>query len=258
MDKNDIYHKLRDLFAADLMFLIIPGVIHNLSNPMGGIMGRVQLMQMRIARNFERIESLHPEIYKKFALDKINSDVNILAVESEKMLSIFRNFEGKISALTDGRMEMINLSEMIEAEVEFADFYLDFKHTVNKNKRFEDNIPPVYGDKSVYSFCISALLNSARQRMLNTVDKEFEVSVDFDDNFVNVLFQDSGEKITTSCQQIADGGGVFPDLQELSAPEHGLCYAFMLLRQCGLPVELFYRNDRNMILIHFPYEKIPL
>ncbi len=253
MDKTDIYEKLNGLFVADLMGRIIPGTIHNLANPIGGIMGRVQLMQTRIAKSFEKIESLYPELYREIALDKIRKDVAILAGESATLLSIFKNFDGKILALSARGQEMINVAKMIEAEINFADFYLDFKHDINKTVTFSDNVPSLFGERDGYSLCISSLINSARQRMEAAPEKEFAVSVDYDDTNVKMVFQDSGTEITDSCRQLSRGREGLADVEALPVSEHCLYYALMLLLEYGVQVEMEARQGRNVISLRAPY-----
>ncbi|MBW6486307.1 MAG: hypothetical protein K0B01_09185 [Syntrophobacterales bacterium] len=256
MDKADIYEKLNQLFVEDIMGKIIPGAIHNLSNPLGGIIGRVQLMQARTSKSFEAIEVQHPELYKELALDKIKKDVSILAGESEMMLSIFRNFEGKILALSARGREMIDISKMIAAELKFADFYLDFKHEINMTVTFKDNLPVISGEGPGYSLCISALINSARQRMQSMPEKELTVSVDYDDVDINIVFQDSGEKITNSCYKLSGGAEIFPEIKKLPAAEHGLYYAFMLLKSYGFQIDVDARRGRNIISLRLPYKTV--
>lgn len=255
MDKADIYEKLNQLFVEDILGKIIPGAIHNLANPLGGIIGRVQLMQARTSKSFVIIEVQHPELYKELTLDRIKKDVSILAGEAEMMLSIFRSFEGKILALSVRGREMIDISKMIEAELKFADFYLDFKHEINKTVTFKDNLPVISGESAGYSLCISALINSARQRMQSMPEKELTVSVDYDDGdgYINIVFQDSGEEITNSCYKLSGGAGVLPEIKELPVAEHGLCYAFMLLKSYGFQIDVDARRGRNIISLRMPY-----
>lgn len=253
MENAEIYEKLKELFVADLMAKIIPGAIHNLANPLGGIMGRVQLMQARIASGFSRIESLHPELYKQFALDKIVRDVDILSVESETMLSMFRNFEGKILTFSSTGSEMIDISQIIESEVKFADFYLDFKHGINKTKTFRGDIPAVYGDKAAFALCMSALINSARQRMQATAEKDFSVSVDYDDKEVKIVFQDSGEPIVNSCGNPANAADFVFDMTSVPASERCLCYALLLLTRHGFGVSVDTSRGFNAVCICIPY-----
>jgi signal transduction histidine kinase len=252
MDKTEIYGKLNDLFIADIMGKIIPGAIHNIANPIGGIMGRVQLMRARISKNFQRLESLYPELYKEFSLDKVTRDIDILSGEAEMMLSIFRSLEGKIMALSAQGQEPINISQMIESEAGFADFYLDFKHGVNRTMTFKDDVPLIPGEKAAYSLCISTLINAARQRMESTPEKELAVSVDYDEADITIVFQDSGEEITNSCYKLPDGGDAIPDIEKLPAAEQGLCLAFMLLVRYGFSINVEAGKGRNIISLRIP------
>jgi signal transduction histidine kinase len=253
MDESGIYEKLSELFVADIMEKLIPGAIHNLANPIGGVTGRVQLMQARIARSFVKLESLHPELYREFALEKIVRDVDILSEESETLLAIFRYFEGKILAFSSRGEEMINLPQMIEAEIKFADFYLDFKHGVNKTLNFKDNVPVVRGARAGYSVCLFALINAARQRMQDTPEKNLAVSVDYDDNLISIAFQDSGETITGVCRKVAEDVDGPHDLQGLPVSEQSLSYALILLNRYGFQTEVSTADGQNIILLRKPY-----
>lgn len=251
MDNDDIYAKLNGLFIDDIMGRLIPGAIHNLANPLGGIMGRIQLMKVRVAKSFEKIESLHPELYKELSLDRIKNDVAILSGESEMMLAIFRSFEGKILSLSARGQEMIDISRLIEAEMGFADFYLDFKHGVNKTMTFKDNVPAISGERAGCSLCISSLINSARQRMQSMPARELKVAVDYDDVEVRVVFQDSGEEIVNSCYKFP---GEEPDMQALPVAEHCLCYAFLLLGRYGFRIDVDAHSGRNITTLRMPYK----
>jgi len=253
MDNTEIYGKLNELFVADIMGKIIPGAIHNIANPIGGIMGRVQLMRARISKNFQRFESLYPELYKEFALDKVTRDVDILSGEAEMMLSIFRSLENKVMAFSARGQEPINISQMIESEIGFADFYLDFKHAVNKTMTFKDGVPLISGEKAGYSLCVSTLINGARQRMESVTEKELAVSVDYDEADITIVFQDSGEEITNSCYKLPDGDDALPEIEKLPAAEHGLCYAFMLLARYGFLINVEAGKGRNIITLRIPY-----
>jgi signal transduction histidine kinase len=252
MNEPDIQEKLKELFIADMMEMIIPGVIHNLANPIGGITGRVQLMQARIARSFGKIESLHPEFYRESGLDKLSRDVGILVGESETLLAIFRHFEEKILSFSSHRQEPLFLQQMIEAEIKFADFYLDFKHGVKKTLDVEDNLPAIQGERAGYSLCLAGLINSARQRMQDAPEKELAVSARCDDDLLRIVFQDTGKAIPPSCCVCADGKDAVPDLQEIPASEHCLCCALMLLNRYGFQIEVSPAEGQNMIALRKP------
>lgn len=252
MTEISIQEKLKELFIADMMEMIIPGVIHNLANPIGGIIGRVQLMQGRIAGSFEKIESLHPEFYREFGLDKLSRDVGILAAESETLLAIFRHFEQKILSFSSRSQEPLFLQQMIEAEIKFADFYLDFKHGVKKTLDVEGNLPAIQGERIGYSLCLAGLINSARQRMQDAPEKELTVSARCGDDLFRIAFQDTGRAISTSCCVCADGGDAAPDFQEIPASEHGLCYALMLLNRYGFQIDVSPAEGRNIITLRKP------
>ena len=48
MNGTNLYALLEKVFVATFLDELIPGIFHNLANPLNGIMGRSKLMQRRL------------------------------------------------------------------------------------------------------------------------------------------------------------------------------------------------------------------
>ena len=254
MDKFELLEKLRESFIADLMGLIIPGAIHNFANPLNGVTGRIKLLEMHLSKFIQSIESMHPGFSSEYSLDKISRDVGILTDESEKLLDLFRNFEGKILALSSREQEMINIAELIEAEVKFADYYLDFKHNVSKTVQLDNDMPLISGNRAGYSLCLSSLINFARLRLKNVSEKKLAISAGCDDANIKIVIQDSGEEISEACKKIAAEDGFSYGRETVT--DSGCCLSLLLLKMYDFQITIDVREGWNIISLSKSYKNV--
>jgi signal transduction histidine kinase len=253
--RQEMIRKQVEGFDATLTTELIPGIIHNFANPLNGIMGRATLMQRRTAEQLRKIQDRYPEMPAETVagLNKILQDADSIVRESDRFFSIFRDLTTKFSALVQREEERINLSQLISNEMRFADFYLDFKHEVNKMLYLEDKLPEITGIYAIYSLCFAALLRRAMRIMKVSPKKEFSVATGHSESVVVITIKDTGEPLISEEGQGRQQGalshsastgsdGTDPELFDLIA----------LLRDCGARVQLQREGDVNCITIEIP------
>lgn len=253
MNKTESYRELERGFLSTFLGELLPGVLHNFANPLNGIMGRSKLLQRRLADTMKKLEQLHPGFASDFGEDKITRDVNSIASEAERFFEIFRDLAGKVSTLASPEPERINLSRMIDSEIRFADFYLDFKHDFKKNIVLDENLPGIMGNAAEYSLCMTAFINSARERLKNCREKELSISSAHDDSHVRIVIQDNGAAFSETSRRAAEESGSICDIGELPDQDRILCHAILLLKQSGASVCTESRDGRNRISLAIPY-----
>jgi signal transduction histidine kinase len=251
MNKIELFRELKEEFIGDLMEFIIPGALHNFANPLNGITGRIKLLEMHLAKFIQTVEPTCPEMINDPSLDKIKRDVFILTEESDKFLALFRNFEGKILTLASDEQQMINIPELIRAEVAFADCYLDFKHNIGKTLKIDEKAPPVLGDRAAYSFCFSTLLNCARLRMKNDLEKKLAITVGVENDDVKIVIEDSGEAISEVCKKMVAGSDL--TLGKDVLPDRSCCLSFLLLKMHGFRIHIETGRAMNVVSLSKSY-----
>ncbi|MCG6536073.1 MAG: hypothetical protein L7F78_15580 [Syntrophales bacterium LBB04] len=253
MNAVDIYRELEREFLSTFIGELLPGVIHNFANPLNGIMGRAKLLQRRHDEYLQKIGALHPGLAEQLGQDKITRDINTIVSETDRFFNIFRDLSEKVSVLCEVEREKINLSQLIEMEMRFADFYLDFKHDFKKNVQLDFDLPEIMGSQAGYSLCISALLKSAKDRMQNSLSKEIFISTSHDESCLFMTIEDSGRAISGSCKKLL--GEMDASVESTSSPEadHGLYYSLLLLKQYGASIQIGGENGRNMVSLSIPY-----
>jgi signal transduction histidine kinase len=253
MEKAELFKVLEKEFEATFINELIPGILHNFANPLNGIMGRSRLLQRRLEENVRKIRADHPDIAGRFSEDfqKILKDIELISHESDRLFDMFRNVAGKFYALGDDNDQSINLSELIENEIKFCDFYLDFKHQVKKMIHLNKEIPDVTGSPAEYSIAISTIIRHAMQAMAESEVKEFSVTASEIGHSVSLNFRDSGVPFPSHIRNMILKNEPIPSQRGEGGYRH-LQIAFCILKNYGASIKLGHEGGTNICSIEIP------
>ncbi len=251
VDRQELIRKIACGFDATLIAELFPGIIHNLANPLNGIMGRATLMQRRTAEHVRKLRDFYQEIPVDMAagLEKIIQDADSIVRESDRFFSMFRDLTEKFSAIAPREEERINLSQLIAGEMRFADFYLDFKHEVEKTLSLEEQLPEVTGVYAIYSLCLSGLLRRAMRVMKASPKKEFSIATRHDETYVIIEIGDTGE---FNLSAVGEGRKQTVTPPGADGVDQELCDIIALLEDCGARVHRQQEGDWNRMTIEIP------
>jgi hypothetical protein len=252
MDGDKLYRFLEDEFVATFLGELIPGIFHNYANPLNGIMGRASLLQKRLLDFVKKIENRYPDVEKEMGGDyrKLVSDIQAINHESEKFYEMFRASAGKFYAIGNQGVETLNLSKLIEAELGFAEFYLEFKHNVRKDVTLDAEMPDVSGITSYYSMALWMLLRVAMSRLRPQEEGALSVATGHDENCVFVRISPLDRQLMSEW----DGDGPEPlRLSEGADEREGLYRALSLLKKSGDGVHVAYDQETQGLTLSVSY-----
>lgn len=256
MKKGEIYQALEDDFTSTFIRELMPGVLHNFANPLNGIMGRSKLLQRRIDDAVKKINEQYPEvaITLQDELQRIKNDIRSVNKESESFFEMFRDASGKFYSLAAQGNERINLSQLLTAEMRFADFYLEFKHEVTKNIQLDKDIPEFKGNTAELSLVFWRLIRFAMTRALESTDKVFFLKTEHDDENIIVSMKYSGDAMPEDQKNIVikylQGGA--PDMAAAKM-DKGVQLAFMILKKSSARVQFFTKDGYNVMSVTISY-----
>ena len=192
MDKETpCFEALKEEFQSTVIEELLPGILHNFANPLNGIMGRSKLLQKRAGEALGTTEYGTSDPTAE-AREKILRDVDLIAEQGDRLYELFSEVAGKIHRLHDRRMCPINLSELLAAELTFFDFYLDYKHSIEKTVNLNMDNPTVMGTPADFSLALSSLLRYSMNAMRDCPVRILSVFSDYDASEVSVVISDSG------------------------------------------------------------------
>jgi nitrogen-specific signal transduction histidine kinase len=256
METNKIYQALEDDFTSTFIHELLPGMLHNFANPLNGIMGRSKLLQRRIDDVVKKIYEKYPEtagdLQEEFK--RIKNDTYSVNSEAESFFEIFRDATGKFYALAAKGEDRINISHLLAAEMRFANFYLEFKHEINKNVQFDNDVPDFKGNVSDFSLVFWRLIRFAMARSLSSEHKEFILETRHDDQNIIVFIKYSGEAVPED-----DGNIVKNYLQNNTTDlmtvkmERGVLLALVILKKYSARVQFSAEDELNVISVTIPH-----
>lgn len=256
MNEADMYTFLEKTFFSTFFDELIPGIFHNFANPLNGIMGRSKLLQKRLVDFVMNMEKRCPDIKKEMDEDcaKLISDIAAIDAESEKMYDLFRVSAGKFYAIGARGVGNLNVSNLLETEMNFADFYLDFKHNVKKEFRLDKDVPDISGVTAFYSMAFWTLIRHAMKKIGNGNHHVFFMETDHDDRYLSVKINTIDRSLFQGWQEFSLAAG--SDLNtglEGSDEAKSLYYALLLLKAGNKGVEITHNDNKDMLTIRIPY-----
>jgi signal transduction histidine kinase len=258
MEYKDIFRVLERKFQDAFIEQIIPGIIHNFANPLNGIMGRSALLQRKLTeimknrdtgRNTSNVEDNK----------KLVNDVESISREADRLSTMLQHVTGKICTISDKAIQKINVSDLIEREMKFFDFYLEFKHSVKKTMYLEREVPMVKGVPADYSLALSALIIHSMDASKESTSKEFNISTQFENGQICIKIQHRGKPISDDqkkhlCEESHADNSSFD-----TCDGGELWCAFTLLRKWGARFEIDSDSDWNTIAVFIlPYQSKPV
>jgi nitrogen-specific signal transduction histidine kinase len=251
---SDIFRELENDFEATFIRELIPGILHNFANPLNGIMGRSKLLQRRVEENIKKTVEQFPEAGKRFVEDygKITKDVELMISEADRLFEMFRSVSGKFYAVSDVTVQKVNLSEAVENEMKFSDFYLDFKHQVKKQISLDPDVPEISMAPADLTLLLSSLIRYCMQTMKASAVKEFSISTSCERGQAILRVQDTGASLEDALKASLMKGDVAPS----QAPEGSkrLFLAFALLGKYQARIEVSSVDSKNIYVIRIPLQ----
>jgi signal transduction histidine kinase len=247
-----IHSVLEKAFQDTFIEELVPGIVHNFANPLNGIMGRSRLLQRKLMDIMKKVDVEKDASYQEDN-KKLVRDVDSIAREADRLSVLLQTVMGKFCAIGDRTVQKVNLSELIELEMRFFDFYLDFRHSVKKTLQLDRELPEVRGAPVDYSLAFSTLIRYATVAMKESASKELYISTQFENGQVCVKIQNRGVPISDDLKRLLLDE-VQGDASPLEATGEGaLICSFSLLRKWGAGFDIRSENGLNTISVLMPF-----
>ncbi|MEN6469426.1 MAG: hypothetical protein ABFD45_10815 [Smithella sp.] len=256
MEKSEIYKALEADFTSTFINELMPGVLHNFANPLNGIMGRSKLLQRRVDDIVKKINEKYPETAAGLQdeLQRVKNDIQSVNKESESFFQMFRDASGKFYALAAKSEDRINISQLLAAEMRFANFYLEFKHEITKKVQFDSDDIDIKGNTAELSLVFWRLIRFAMIRALKSEIKEFSLETQHDHENIIITIQYSGDavpkEVSNNITQCIQDDKL--DMADIKA-EKGLLLALEILKQYSARVQFSRQDDINTLSVTIPY-----
>ena len=190
--------RTRELVKKERQAIIgqmVQGIVHNFQGPIMVVHARAKIAYKGAQDLLETLEE-DSHTSRKF-VERVIRNLNGLQKAIDKTELLIGNLlsKGKQEAMEE--KQQLNLNNLIARELEFLDADMDMKHGVKKNLRLDSSIPALYGLYSDFSQVIYSLTKNASDAMRNSPKKELTISTKHDDQYIYIVFQDTGTGISS-------------------------------------------------------------
>ncbi len=242
---------LEKKFQSAFIEELIPGIIHNFANPLNGIMGRSKLLQRKLTEIIKKLDAGNNASNLEDNKKLVN-DVESISREADRLSDMLQYVTGKICTISDDTIQKFSVSDLIEREMKFFDFYLEFKHSIKKAVYLERDLPMIEGIPADYSLALSALMRHSMEASKESVLKEFSISTHYENGQICIKIQDRGMPISDDQKK-----QLFEDSQAVTSfldrqQDWVVWCAFELLRRWGVRFEINSDSHLNTIAVFIP------
>jgi len=256
--KNRDCQALEDDFKSTIIYELMPGILHNFANPLNTIMGRSRLLQRRLDNAVNKMRDAYPEAAEalKDEWDRVQNDVHSINKESESFLELFKDVSGKFYALTCKEKDRINLSQLLAAEMRFANFYLEFKHHIDKEIRLDMESPDLMAKKNELSLVFWKLIRFVMTRALESEHKKIFLEIRHDQQNIIVFMKCSGKTMPGETVKFLNQ---YPQNWDVKPPsvkmEKGVLHAITVLKTYSAHVQFSTEEHLNIVSVTIPVNK---
>jgi hypothetical protein len=172
--------------------------------------------------------------------------------EADRLFEMFRSVSGKFYAIGDETVQKLNLSEMVENEMKFSDFYLDFKHQVKKQVTLDPDVPEISATPADLTLFLSTLIRYCMRAMKTSKVKEFSIFTSRERGQAILTVQDTGSPLPSQLRESLMKGADEPP----AGPEgfRKLFQAFSLLRKYQARIEVLSEGSKNVYIVQIPIQ----
>lgn len=218
------------------------GIAHNLSNPLTVIIGRAQLLKMKM-----------PDI----------EELDIIISQSKRIKTIIDNMNIKSCQEKDTSKKPLDLNELLSIELFFLEADLYFKHEIHKDFQFQDVLPLIEGIYGDFSQGFISIIRYSIDLMRNSVEKKLKVKTRSDKNFIYIDISDTGcgisKEVASKLFAPEDGTVSF----ELGSEEEkqkvlrlSLYRSYRILKSYGIEVDVWSEIGKGTtFIIKIPYRE---
>jgi len=243
--------------------LLAQGIAHNINSPLTGILGRAELMSIRVKRlkegllNVSKEKEINELDNRLSELDQNLKDSETIIKRVNELSGIIKNMTNKGRQEQDERTRPLNLTELLEEELEFLKADIRFKHEIKKIFNFDKSLPHVNGVYSDFSQSFVNIIRNAIDAMYNSEKKELTITTRHNEESIFVDIHDTGCGINEEeKQKIFDPFFTTKQLHGSDGPTGtglGLHSAYTLLNKYGARITVKSEPDDTMFTIEIPY-----
>lgn len=176
----------------------VKGIAHNINTPLSAIMGRAEMLQMRLQKINQTLSSGWET---GDDLEKCIRDIGLIIENSMRVSDTVKNAMQKSINVESMKVQSLNIGRILHEELLFYNADMEYKHNIDKEIDIEERIPAIQGVFVHFSNSIVEILDNSIRAVRDSTVKRIAVRVGADDRAIRVCFHDTGCGIPAPLQE---------------------------------------------------------
>lgn len=166
----------------------VKGVAHNINTPLSAIMGRAEMLQMRL----NKIKAAGRATVSVEDIEKCIKDTTLIIENSTKVSDIVKNAMKKSISAESLKPQPIRIDTLMKDELAFLQADMFYKHSVEKVVNIQELVPPIQGVYVHFSNSFLEIIDNSLHALQDAAVKKLTVTVNSDTQSIHIVFHDTG------------------------------------------------------------------
>ena len=224
---------------------LLHGLAHNVNTPLSAVIARAEMLGERLKglREGPPVKTGEGDDEITAKLDKSIRDAEVIVTNAMKISGIIRNMMNKRLQEAEETPQMLNLTALLEEELQFLEADMTFKHEIKKTYNLDESAPLIKGVYYHFSQCFTHIIKASMKSFDSSDRKELTVSSKHDDDTIYIEIHDTG---------LANGQDV-KECQPQSPNGIWLTHIQSLLKPYNAEFRMSNKPHDNLYTIRIPY-----
>lgn len=175
----------------------LKGVAHNINTPLAAVMGRAEMLQMRLAK----LQAAGAPALTREDIERCIKDATLILENSVRVSSIVKNAMKKSMTVESSESQPIRIEQLLKDELDFLNSDMFFKHSVLKQYEIQEDLPPLRGTAVDFSTSFLEIIDNSLRAMKDTLEKRLTVTAALDGKMIRIAIHDTGCGIEPELQK---------------------------------------------------------
>ncbi len=166
----------------------VKGLAHNVNTPLSAIMGRAEMLQMRL----KKLQQQYNASAEPPELEKCMRDLTLIMDNSQRITDMMRNAMQKSISCENNTNQQIHIGTILKNELEFLFSDMDFKHNIEKSVQISEGMPAIEGSFVDFSNTFNELLDNSKKAVKESSLKKISVTAENTSDGIRIIIRDTG------------------------------------------------------------------
>jgi len=223
---------------------LLHGLAHNVNTPLSAVMARGEMLGERLKglKDEQSAQAAEGDAFTS-KMDKNIRDAEVIVANTLKISGIIRNMMQKRLQEEEDTPQMLNLSQLLQEELQFLEANMMFKHEIKKTYLLEESLPFIKGVYYHFSQSFTHIMNHVMEVLDGSDVKELTIKSKHDDTALYIEIHHTGLEGGDSTEK------------EPMQPSDGmwLTQVNTLLKPYNAEVEIISKPHDTLYTIRIPY-----